>query len=94
MRNRVVGTIGRVHKRQAKKANGEICVIVDDLPIVINMSLVRNMTAHETLFCKHNPHVCIVWHDGKYTNIPMESYEDAENFIRDAYNRCRTYNYV
>lgn len=95
MRSRAIGTIGRVHKRPVKRASEEICILDDSgNPIIVNMSLVRSITAHSTLFCQPNPHVCIVWHDGKYTNIPMESYEDAERLIRDAYSGRRGYYYV
>lgn len=78
-----------------KKQDNIICVIDDSgSPMIINMANVQSITAHKTLFGMSNPHVCIVWTNDTWTNIHMESYEDAENFIRDAYSKSRCYNYV
>ena len=82
-------------KNKSTKQNNIICVVDDSgSPMVINMANVQSMTAHKTLFGASNPHVCIVWTNETWTNIHMDTYEDAENFIRDAYSKSRCYNYV
>ena len=87
--------IKRVLHRPRRKQDNIICVVDDSgSPMIINMANVQSITAHKTLFAKPNPHVCIVWNDETWTNLHMESYEDAENFIRDAYSKSRCYNYV
>ena len=56
MRSRAIGTIGRVHKRPVKRASEEICILDDSSnPIIVNMSLVRSITAHSTLFVNQIP---------------------------------------
>lgn len=87
--------IKRVLRRPHKKQADVICVIDDSgSPMVINMANVQSITAHKTLFGMSNPHVCIVWTNDTWTNLHMESYEDAERLIRDAYSGCRGYYYV
>lgn len=87
--------IKRVLCRPHRKQDNIICVVDNSgSPMIINMANVRSITAHKTLFATPTPHVCIVWDDETWTNLSMESYEDAENFIKDVYNGCGTYNYV
>ena len=95
MRNRAVGYAGRVHKRPSRTHNEEVVLIDGDgNPVVINLSLVRTMTAHETRFARYNPHVFITWNDGTYSKIFMPSFEEAQNFINDAFYGVHRYNYV
>lgn len=92
MRNK---SIKRVLPKPHRKQDNIICIIDDSgSPMIINMANVNSITAHKTLFAKPNPHVCIVWNDETWTNINMESYEDAEKIIKDVYNESRSYNYV